>query len=195
MTVQTQKLVTGLKHAGSEIANFATSLKGVILEAGAVAGMYKLIEIAGAMEQQVNRAKVVFGKFSDEVIGMSEKMADAFGAPRKEFIQGATEMGTLLKAEGYTQEGAAYLANAFTTAAMNASRFTGIPLEEYLQKISGALAGHARGLHTIGIVMNDDMIKQEAFRLGIGTLSGELKNSAKIQATASLLIRRMARAS
>jgi hypothetical protein len=170
---------------GSFVRNIA--LVGVTAGVAAIAGMYKLVHIAGQMEQQVHRADIVFGAFSGIVIGESKKMADAFGIPKEEFIRGATALGALFKAEGYGQEQAAKLATGFTKLALDASRLTGIPIEEVMQKITKGAAGATKGLKDLGIYITDDVVKEEALKLGLVKLGQELSETAKIQARLSII--------
>ncbi len=187
MNVSTAKFNKKLNESAKKLKEFATSTKGLILEGLAGYGFYKMIELAGEEERSLNKVKFAFGAFADTVTSQSEKMNLAFGFSRDEFNKSAAGLGSLLKSEGYGEQAAATLSTAFTTVAEKASRMTGVPLEEYLSKIAGAMAGRARGLHEIGIVLSKDAIAAEALRLGLMRMGGEMSDNAKQQATTSLL--------
>ncbi len=187
MTTKTDKLVKGLKTASAKVIEFATSLKGLALEGLGGYGMYKLIDIAGEAERTINRVKFTFGEFGSTVTEQSEKMALAFGFSRDEFNKSAVSLGGLLKSEGYTESAAATLSTQFVTLAEKASRMTGVPLDTYLDKIKGAMAGRARGLHEIGVAMGNDAIEAQALKMGLNRLGGTLSDNAKQQAITALL--------
>ncbi len=191
MTTNTAQFSKGLKTASAELAGFAKQAAGIALTglvgAGGIAGIYKLVQIVGEMEQQTHRADVIFKLYSKDVIEKSKEMGDAFGVPREEFVKGANSLGALFKAEGFTSEQASKLATGFSTLAVNASRLTGIPLPEVMEKIMKGAAGSGKGLKDLGVYMNDDVVKAEAFKLGLVKLGGELTESAKIQARLSVI--------
>ncbi len=194
MTADTAKLTKGLKAAQSEIGAFASKMSslanmamGALIGAGGIAGIYKLVDAVGHMEQVTNRTKIVFGEFADEVINKSKTMADAFGTSRGEFLKGADAMGALFKNMGFTAGQAAELSVGFTKLAMDASRMTGIPVEEVMQKIRKGAAGSGRGLQELGVYMNDDVVHAEALRLGLVRVGQTMTESAKIQARLSVI--------
>jgi hypothetical protein len=199
MKVQTSDLQKGLKNATRQIKGFAEQAKGLLntvfvglVGAGGLEGFKKLTEIAGKMEQQVNRTKVIFGSFASEVIEQSNKMADAFGVPKEEFLKGADTMGALFKAEGFTQQQSAQLAEGFTKLALDASRLTGIPVEEVMEKIMKGAAGSGKGLKDLGVYMNEDVVKAEGLRLGLVHVGEEMTESQKIQARLSVISKGLA---
>jgi hypothetical protein len=194
MTTNSAAFTKGLKTAGAELKAFGQQalsvgniLLGGLIGAGGIAGLYKMVEMAGHLEQQMHRVKVVFGDSSEAVVKSAKLMSDAFGVSNEEFLKNAASSGALFKNMGYSEEQASKLSVGFEKLAIDQSRLTGIPVADVMEKIQKGAAGSAKGLKDLGVYMNEDTVKAEAMRLGIAGMGGQLSESAKIQARLSII--------
>ncbi len=191
MTVVTAPLVKGLKRASTELNQFGSSINtaGLAIGASFVAGSFiafeaikKLSTAAMGLGEQTDRTRIIFGVFSQSVIDEANKMGDAFGVSKREFIQSAGALGSIFKAAGYSQDDAAKLSVHFVKLATDLSSLTHIPVEEALAKIQSGLAGQVRPLREVGVFMSEEAVKAYAAAHAIGKLGQELTESEKIQA-------------
>ncbi|MFI5458536.1 MAG: hypothetical protein ACHRXM_24145 [Isosphaerales bacterium] len=159
----------------------------------AAAALTKFAHVAIDSATQTTRAKLTFGQYSKTVISDAEQMSQAYGISKKSFIESASGLGMIAKAAGYTQQQAAAIGSQFAKLGANLASELGMPLEEVMSKLEGGLAGHARGLHQLGILMTDDAIKSYAMAKGIGVLGQELTESEKTTARVGYLSQELAK--
>jgi len=152
-------------------------------------GLKKAADAGSDLNETVNKAKEVFGASFDVVNAGAEKMAKTFGVPKKEFIDGAASIGLIAKAAGQSEKQAAKMGSQFSELAGDVASFYNIPVAEALQKIEAGLVGQVRPLRELGVLLSEDAIKQEALNLGIKKGKGELDESQKVMARASLIAR------
>jgi hypothetical protein len=201
MTTNSAAFAKGLKTAGAELKAFGQQalsvgniLLGGLIGAGGIAGLYKMVEMAGHLEQQMHRVKVVFGDSSEAVVKSAKLMSDAFGVSNEEFLKNAASSGALFKNMGYSEEQASKLSVGFEKLAIDQSRLTGIPVADVMEKIQKGAAGSAKGLKDLGVYMNEDVVKAEALKLGLTGMGGQLSESAKIQARLSVISKQLSSA-
>jgi hypothetical protein len=161
----------------------------------AVGGIAYAVKQASDLNEQISKTKYTFGDAAGTILGASEKMADAFGVPKREFIEAASGIGLIGKAAGMTQAEASKLGADFSKLATDAASFYNIPLEEALIKIRAGLVGESEPLRTLGVLLNEDAVKAEALRLKLTGANKELTEGQKVQARASLITRGLADAS
>lgn len=180
------ELAAGFDRLGGK----AAFLLGASASAGGAAmavGLYKAANAASDLNETLNKAEVVFGPAADAVVADAQQMADAFGYPKKTFLDAAASIGLIGKAAGQTQQQAATMGSEFSKLAADVSSFYNVPLEEALQAIRSGLVGESEPLRRYGVLLSEAAVESEAARMGIARMGDELSEAQKVQARASLI--------
>lgn len=192
--------IKGLGAAAAHTYGFVKELASKLLVFGTVVGGIVAISVANivkgaiAMGEQFDRAKIIFGQFTTDVIKEATLMGTAFGVSRKEFVAAASAFGTIFQGVGYTDEAASKLSIHFVKLATDLSSLVHIPVQEAMEKIQSGLAGQVRPLREVGVFMSDDLIKTYAYTHGIAKLNAELTESQKVQARVGFITQSLSKA-
>jgi hypothetical protein len=176
----------GIGSALTKAMGFAVG-PALVGMAAAGAGIAKAVSNASDLNESLSKAGVVFGDSAGRVIGDAQRMADAFGVPKQQFVDAASAIGLIGKASGLTQSAAANLGSEFASLAGDVSSFYNVDLQSALDAIRSGLVGEAEPLRAFGVLLNEDAVKAEAARLGLARLGAELTEGQKVQARASLI--------
>lgn len=193
------------RSAESRLKKFSSGLGGTVARWGkmfAVAGVgvgaafaTKAIKGAVDLNETLSKTETVFGKASKKVTGFADDMAKAFGLPKQEILDAASNIGLVAKASGLGQAAAAEMSTEMAQLAADASSFYNIPLADALEKIRSGLVGEAEPLRSMGVLLSAAAVEQEAVALGIAKVGEELDEQQKVMARASLITKGMADAS
>ena len=181
-----------VKQFSSSVGTLATGFLAAKATEAAVQGLTHIAKGAIALGEQTDRARIVFGDFSEDLIAQSNLMATAFGVSRKEFIGSASALGTIFEGVGYAQGDAEKLSLHFVKLATDLSSLVHIPVKDALEKIQSGLAGQVRPLREVGVFMSDDLVKTYAYTHGIAALNTELNESQKVQARVGFITEKLA---
>ena len=193
------------KAAQPAVAGLTGSVRSLGLQIAAALGFvgiaYKLIDffhsgITGAinLNETVSKTKEVFGDSTAAITAQADSMSRAFGLSKGEQLDVASGFGLITQGVGMAEGKSADLANTFTKLAADASSFYNIPFAEAAAKLRSGLTGEMEPLKAFGVVINETTMKAEALRLGLARGKGELTESAKVAARASLIQRGLAAA-
>lgn len=199
----TTSVVSGLTSAFGGLARSTVSVVGGltrIAAMGAVVGGalalsfgVKAAASAAHLNEAYNKVEQTFGNASSAVVAAANNMNTAFGTSRQAFLDGSTALGGMLQGMGYAAADSAKLGTNLTRLAADASAFRDVPLDQALQKIRSGLSGEAEPLKEWGILISDNAVKAEAFRMGLTRADAELSESAKVQARLSLITQGLAK--
>jgi hypothetical protein len=202
MSVNPAQFNRGLASAETALGQFrsaALGVQGAIVGLGAglairevAGGIGAAVKASSDLSEQVSKSRTVFGAASANVEAAAQKMGDAFGYPKAQFIEGASSIGLIAKASGLGQKGAADMGSAFAVLAADASSFYNVPIEEALGAIRSGLVGEAEPMRRFGVLLNEAAVAAEAAKLGFEAANGKLTEGAKVQARASLITKGLA---
>ena len=176
---------------GSKMAKVG-KIAAVGLGAGmvvAAVGMKKAVTAASDLNEQVNKAGVVFGKSGDEVVKWSGGLARSFGLSSRAALEAAGNFGNMLVPMGFGRDKAAGMSKKMVELAGDLASFNNVPVPEALEKIRAGLAGESEPLRTMGVFLSDARIKAEAMAEGLYKGKGPLDASAKAAATYALILK------
>lgn len=203
MTTQTAKFQKGLRQATIQLKEFEHSahVAGLAIGAAFVGASYlayhaliKLVTAGSDIVESQNKLKEVFGDSAKEIILASEQMQGAFGVSKKEFQDAAGTLGAIFEGVGYTAKDAATLAVSFSKLAVDAASFYNIPVADALQKIEAGLVGQVRPLRELGVLLDDDSVKQYAYTTGLAKLGAELTQAQKVYVRTILITQGLSKA-
>lgn len=169
---------------------FAAMLGG----AGLGLGIGKAISGASDLSETLSKVGVVFDSSSSKVVAAADEMAKSFGIPKREFMDAAASFGLIATGMGQSKEEAADLSTQMAKLAVDASSFYNVPVADALEKIRAGMTGESEPLKAFGVIMDENTMKLEANRLGLGRNSKELTNQEKLVARVALIQKGLASA-
>lgn len=183
----------GFGAMGGAVAGFSRLAATGLLAGTAAAGAFgvKAVMAASDLNEQVSKAKVVFGDSAQSITDFTNQMAKSFGLPKAAMTEAASSIGLIGKASGLSQQDAAGLSTQFAKLAADASSFYNVPLDDALTAIRSGLVGEAEPMRRFGVLLDENSVKQEAYRLGIAKVGADLTQQQKVQARSSLIINGM----
>jgi hypothetical protein len=196
---------TAAKTAGRDarkgergIAVLRKSALGLGAVAGGVAagGLYAFgrgakygIGAAVDLGEQINKTRVVFRTGSDEVLRFSDTTATSLGISQRAALEAAGNFGGLFTAFGIGRERAGDMSVRLVQLAADLASFNNASPEETLDALRSGLTGETEPLKRFQVVLNAARVEQEAMRLGLATTKSEISETAKAQATYSLILK------
>jgi hypothetical protein len=202
MRVQTKQLKAGLSQSAAMLQSFEArvtqtggALKALFAGAavyGAIGGLKKIVTAASDVTEATNLMDTVFGKSAGTIIADADKMAAAFGTSKKEYLDAAGELGGIFKGVGYGADEAAKLSIAMIRLADDMSSQKNLTFAESLQKISSGLSGESEPLKRVGVLMDEDTVKAQAYASGIAKMGAELTQAQKVQARMQVITKSLA---
>ena len=198
MGVNTAPLKTGLAKSSAMITQFEARVisSGAALKAlfagaaayGAASAIKGLISAASDLNETISKTQVVFGEAAAGVIAVADDMAKAFGVSKNEFLSGASVLGSIFKGAGFDAKQAADMSVQFSKLASDLHSINNIPVDEALGKIRAGLTGESEPLKSLGVLINEDRVKAQAFAMGLAKVGETLSEQAKVQARAALIM-------
>jgi hypothetical protein len=162
-------------------------LLGMLGIGAGVAGLDKAISGASDLAETISKVGAVFGSSSKLVTGAADEMAQAFGIPKREFLDAASQFGLIAKGMGQSESAAAAMSVKFAKLAADAASFYNVPVSVALEKIRAGLTGESEPLKAFGVIMDETTMKAYAVSHGLARKGEELSNSAKLAARAALI--------
>lgn len=178
----------GLKERAIKLTKRLAAL-GAAGTAALVGISIKAIQLAADADEMKAKFDVVFGNLGGRVLKEIQAFSDATGLSRYE-LQGMTaDIGDLLVPLGFTREEAAGFSVDLVKLAADISAFNNMPMTDALNRLRGTLVGSHTNALAFGVVINENVLKQELLRMGMADLEGQELELAKVQARLNLLFR------
>jgi hypothetical protein len=155
----------------------------------AAAGLYKAVQAASDLDEQLNKTRVVFGAASQEVISFSETTAESLGISQRATLEATGTFGNMLVPMGFAREEAAQMSVRMVQLAADMASFNNASPERTLEALRSGLAGETEPLRAFGVFLNDARLKQEALNLKLWDGKGALDANAKAAATYSIILK------
>jgi len=157
---------------------------------GAIAvGAKKAVDAASDLNEQQNKAMVVFGKSGKTIVAWSRTLAESFGLSSRAALEAAGTFGNMLVPMGFSRKQAASMSKTLVQLAGDLASFNNASPEETLDALRSGLAGESEPLRKFGVFLSDARLKQEALKQGLYSGKGALDAHAKAAATMALIMR------
>jgi|GEM_PF-3090085 len=153
-----------------------------------VAGFTMATKGASDLEEAVNKTNVVFGEQAKAMHGWAKGALDDLGLSQKTAESAASTFGNLFKTMGMGSKPTAEMSKDMVALAVDLASFHDIGVEEALQKLQSGLVGEAEPMRQVGVLLNENAVKQEAYRSGIAATGAELTEQQKVQARYNLIL-------
>ena len=182
-----------IKSFGNQAAGFlgsALKIGMVAAAAGIAAGigiLTKSVLKAADAGEAMAKFEATFGGASEGLIVSLDAVAAATGRSRYELRASAADFGAVTKALGFSEEGAANMSAAALEMAVDLGAFHNLPTEDVANRIQKALTGETESMKALGIVINQNRIKQELLNMGITDNVNEVDEATKAQAIFNII--------
>jgi len=145
------------------------------------------IAAASAAEEIQSKFNTVFRGMSKEMNVWAETFAGDVGRARQDIKEFSAGLADVLKPMGLTTDEAADMSKQMVQLALDVASFNNRQDTDVIHAFKSALTGERESLKTLGIVISEADVKQEAYRAGLVRAGEALTKTAKAQATMNLL--------
>ncbi len=197
MSGEVNKLGKNLKKtAKTGIVSF-DKIQASIMKATAVLySLKKALDFALEAKNAARDAIEIQSKFDTVFKGMAEqanKWADNFansaGRANQDIKKFHSGLSDVLKPLGFATKAAHNMSKEMIKLALDVASFNNKQDDDVIRAFTSALTGERESLKTLGIVINEADVKQEAYAAGLAKLGAKLTKTAKAQATVNLLFK------
>lgn len=163
----------------------AAGLMGAAVGVAAI----KLVGIASDAEETQSKFNVVFSGMEDDVNSWAESFAADVGRANQDIKRFSSGIADVLKPMGLQTGLAADMSKQMVQLALDVASFNNRQDEDVIRAFTSALTGERESLKTLGIVITEADVKQEALNAGIIKGDEALTKEAKALATINLLFK------
>jgi phage-related protein len=157
--------------------------------AAAGAAIFVATQKASDLNESITKTEAVFGSSADEIMAWSKTSATALGQSQQQALEAASTYGNLFQAFGLTREQAVGMSMDVTELAADLASFNNVSVDDAILALRSGLSGETEPLKRFGIALNDQRLRLEAARLGLGEYAGTLPVAVKAQAAYSLILK------
>ncbi len=162
--------------AAAAVAATAVAVKKV--------GGYIKDSITTAMEaiESENLFDTVMGRWTKSVRAWSMELQGSLGLNAYEIRKNVGVLFNMTKSMGLAESKALDMSKTMTLLAYDMASFYNIKNEEAFDKIRAGITGEAEPLKRLGILIDENTIKQVAYKNGIASVGAELTQQQKVMA-------------
>ena len=162
--------------------------KASILSVALVGVGAKAFSMAADFEDAMGATDQVFKTSSEEIQNWAKSLSSEYGVAKKEALEYANLMGTMLKNIGnLTEREASAQSKKLVELAGDLTAMYGGTTSEAINALTASLRGINVPIAKYGVGINEALVKAKAFEMGIASLTGELSIQAKQAATLALI--------
>jgi hypothetical protein len=138
----------------------------------------------------VDRLKRVFGGAATEMEGFIKQVMKTIPVTDDALRELTGTTQNFLTQLGIAPKAAVGMTETLTKLAGDMAAFNHVDVGTALDALEKGLAGKTKGLTSLGVVISEQMIKQEAYRLGLAKTGEELSQSATAHAALALIMQK-----
>lgn len=177
-TSQTNQLSATLVRTRTLLASL-----GVGLSAAATVKFFTdSIAAARALGAQTNQLNVVFGENDAKITSWASNAVNSMRMSQREAQGAAVTFATFGKAMGLAGDDLVKFSTQQTKLAADLASFQGIPVADAIEAMGSAFAGETETMRKYGVLLDENTIKQAAYRHGIAEVGSQLTATQKQQA-------------
>ncbi len=185
----------GIQRSKQSVKGFAKSSMATFVRMGAAfAGIGLVKSIVGlgtAAAETASKFNAVFGSAADAMNEKVQELRKTIPSTTEEMQGALATFAQMAKAFGLNSEAANLFSVEMVKIAGDIASFNNLPIEEAFTKIRSAISGEFEPMKSLGIVINEARLKQEALNLAIWDGTGQMSAAQKALAVQSILIRDM----
>ena len=131
---------------------------------------------------------LAFGSMKQQAIAWSVAFAKATGSSKFESRELAADLGLVIRGMGFTEQATLGMSTKMVELAADMSSAKNVPLAEALDKIRAGLIGESEPLRTMGVLLSEARVKEEAYATGLAVTGEALTNTQKVQARMNIIL-------
>jgi len=179
----------GMGKKASGLSGILGKVSGALVALGAVNFVSGAISQASSLEAEFEGVNQTFGESAKVVQDFAKQAAFSAGMSNVAALKAAKNIGAYGKAVGLTGEENAKFSTSLLQAAGDLGSFYDVSTDDALSAIQMGLRGESEGLRKFGILLDENVIKQQAMKDGlIETTSQALTPQQKTLATYSAIM-------
>lgn len=179
-------LAGGVKNSFSQIKSF---LIGVFSFEAIRRFGSELLRLGSDAEEVGSKFNTVFSGIEDQARDTFNNIADNVGRSRLELQEFGSGVADIVKPLGFATDEALALSENVTKLAIDLASFNNVQDEQAINAVTSALTGEREALKSLGIVISEADLKQEAYNSGLAEQGAELTKQQKTLATYNLLLK------
>lgn len=156
--------------------------------AGGIAFLGKSVLEAGDYFETLSKAEVTFGENTDALTGDLGTFAQQVGRSSTQLVTMATDQGAVLKALGATDLQAAQMSGTMARLATDVGSFNNLPMDDVAHRFTRALSGEFESLKALGVVINENILKNELLKMGYDGVTSAADPMLRAQAVMNILL-------
>ena len=172
---------TAEESSASAISSFKKIAAGI-----AALGLGRLIKesVSDAMDavESDSLFETSFGKYTEKAVKWSDELSESLGLNAVALRKNAGILFTMTSSMGLSEKQAYSLSTSIVKLSEDMASFYNIDSEEAFTKLRSGLTGETEPLKALGILVDDNTIKQYAYSNGIAKTGAELTNQQKVLA-------------
>ncbi len=163
-----------LKQLGSDLTKFVTL---PILAIGAAS-----LKMAAAAEESESFFDVAFDGMSDSVRSWSDQMAKSLGVSGFDLRENAATIKVMASSMGLAEKDAIEMSKGIAVLTQDLASFRDLAPEEAFNKLRAGITGETEPLKQLGVLVDENTVKQAAYAAGIAKTGSVLTNTQKVAA-------------
>lgn len=175
-----------LNNVGSSLTSMGKTLTTRVTLPIVGAGV-ALVNLASDAEESTSKFNTVFGEAADEIRATIGNIPQTMGMATAAGLDFLGTMGAVAQGLELTDDEVTALVTNLGPLAADMASFHNIPVEQAANAFISALAGEREALKSLGIVINEEMVKQKALEMGIWDGKDAIDARAKALATEQLI--------
>ncbi|MCK5266807.1 MAG: phage tail tape measure protein [Spirochaetes bacterium] len=176
-----------MKKTAKDMKGVGVGMTAIGVGIGAMS--YNFIKVASDAEETQSKFNVVFRGMEKEMNDWAESFGKDTGRARQDIKAWSSGMADVLKPMGLTTDLASEMSKKMVQLALDVASFNNKQDADVIHAFNSALTGERESLKTLGIVINETDVKQEAYAAGLAKAGEELSKEAKALATVNLLFK------
>lgn len=183
---KTNSTVSSLKKSADKTQSGVTSafkkLKTGIVALGIGKVIKDSIQLGMDAIESDNLFEVSMGNMADSVRDWSEEVGNALGLSATEMRKNVGTIYNMTTSMGLAEDNALKMSKGVTLLANDMASFYNLSTDEAFSKINAGLTGETEPLKRLGILVDENTIKQVAYQQGIAETGSELTQQQKVLA-------------
>jgi len=183
-----EKMSASLKSAGDRMTSIGQKMS-VGLTLPIVSAGVASVKFASDFEENLNKVDVAFGASSQAVKDFAKTTNEQFGIAELDALNMAGLFGDLATAMGIPTKEASNMAQTLVGLTGDLASFKNVSTEQAQLALSGIFTGESEALKTLGIIITETALAQEARNMGIEKSIKNMTQEEKIMVRLSAVMR------
>lgn len=203
-----QSQLKGVKTQLAGVSTQATKAGGALSKLGTILKLYVFTRLARAIwnvgkeslsmandvVESENLFAVSMGNMADEARKWSQELGAALGLNEYNLRKNVGTFNVMFKSMGQSEQAAYDMATSLTELAEDMASFYNLDSEEAFTKLRAGITGETEPLKRLGILVDENTVKQYALRMGLISAGQEMSQSVKLQARYAAIMDQTAKA-